>query len=187
MIGRSSTHWPGPRYDRSVDELVRYALAVLNGWMRLGSIFERVTHRGFGGLPHDTQDLKELGRDGDLRQEPAMMTAARALPRLRQRALVERLDSQERRLKAVGLQRTSHDLPHHDARLAEVLGNMWVAAVLEEIQDPRTRAAAALTYDGYSQEEIRHILDAPSARAIEGLPQCRHDLPVLRQQGNARP
>ena len=87
MLARDNFH--GPRYDLFVDELVRYAISVLRGWMRSGFIFQLVADRGFGLHPHEL-DLKELACDSDLRDQLATMTVARALPRFRQHALVDR-------------------------------------------------------------------------------------------------
>ncbi|MET7356573.1 hypothetical protein [Streptomyces mirabilis] len=51
----------------------------------------------------------------------------------------------------------------------EVLGNLRVLDTLTDIDDLRTRAAVALTLDGYTQAEIQELLDAKSERAIEAL------------------
>ncbi|EFL37258.1 hypothetical protein [Streptomyces griseoflavus] len=79
----------GPLYDRFVEELVRYGISVLRGWMHSGYIFELVAQRGFGLSPHEL-DLEDLATDSDLREGLATMTIARALPRFRQQALVAR-------------------------------------------------------------------------------------------------
>lgn len=38
----------GPRYDRFVEELVRYGISVLRAWMHSGYIFKLVAERGYG-------------------------------------------------------------------------------------------------------------------------------------------
>ncbi|MEV0498090.1 hypothetical protein AB0I84_10865 [Streptomyces spectabilis] len=90
----------GPRYDRFIEELVRYGISVLRGWMHSGYIFDLVAHRGFGLHPHEL-DLEDLATDSDLREELVIMTIARAreelvimtiaraLPRFRQQAFVD--------------------------------------------------------------------------------------------------
>ncbi|MEU0009527.1 hypothetical protein ABZ079_36305 [Streptomyces sp. NPDC006314] len=50
----------------------------------------------------------------------------------------------------------------------EVLGNLSVLDELGEINDPRVQAVVALTLDGYSQGEIRELVDATTVRAVEG-------------------
>ncbi|MEE1782672.1 hypothetical protein PUR71_07010 [Streptomyces sp. SP17BM10] len=188
----------GPRYDRFVDELVRYGIAVLRAWMHSGYVFKLVAQRGFGLNPHELE-LEELHRNTDLREELATMTVALALPRFRQRAFVEggwRLDggasittyfmgacaydfpnqfrqwrtSEERQSRVLGRQKAVYEDPLRTLSVAdEVLGNLRVITDIEGLDDPRVRAAVAMTIDGYSQEEIREVLDAKTVRAVEGL------------------
>ncbi|MEU6236274.1 hypothetical protein [Kitasatospora sp. NPDC047058] len=187
----------GSRYDRFVDELVRYGIAVLRAWMYSGFIFQLVAQRGFGLHPHELE-LEELNSNSDLRDELATMTVARALPRFRQRAFVEggwRFEggasittyfmgacaydfpnefrrwkaSEERQSRALRRQKAVCEESVRTLGVAEeVIGNLRVLTDLEEIDNPMTRAAVALTIDGFSQEEIRELLDAKSVRAIEG-------------------
>lgn len=84
----SEEGFEGPRYARFEEELVRYASSVLKGWMHSGYVFKLVAKRGFNLNPNEWE-LEELVCDSDLRQELADMTVALALPRFRQRALVE--------------------------------------------------------------------------------------------------
>ncbi|MFF1909226.1 hypothetical protein [Kitasatospora sp. NPDC058218] len=187
----------GPRYDRFVDELVRYGIAVLRAWMYSGFIFQLVAKRGFGLNPHELE-LEELHSDTELRDQLATMTIARALPRFREQAFVEggwRFDggasittyfmgacaydfpnefrrwktSEERQARALGREKALYEKPVRTVSVAdEVIGNLRVLTDIEEIDNPTTRAAVALTIDGFSQEEIRELLDAKSVRAIEG-------------------
>ncbi|MFJ8637449.1 hypothetical protein [Streptomyces sp. NPDC093568] len=187
----------GPRYERFVDELVRYGISVLRAWMHSGFIFQLVADRGFGLNPHEL-DMEELASSSDLREELATMTVARALPRFRQRALVEggwTLDGgasittyfmgacafdfpnefrryqagEERQRRAVQRQQEILEPPVTTLSVAdEVLGNLEVLEHLSGIQDAHTRAIVALTLDGYMQEEIRQVLGAASVRAVEG-------------------
>ncbi|MEO3848916.1 hypothetical protein ABGB09_14920 [Streptomyces sp. B8F3] len=188
----------GPQYDRFVNELVRYGVSVLRGWMHSGFIFRLVADRGFSLHPHE-QALAELASDSDLREELATMTVARALPRFRQRAFVEGGWSieggasittyfmgacvyefpneyrryragEERQRRAVQEEQVFYGDPACPTSVADdVLGELAVREHLNGLDDPRTQAAVALTIDGYSQEEIRQLLDAASVRAIEGM------------------
>ncbi|MEW1912340.1 hypothetical protein AB0442_28540 [Kitasatospora sp. NPDC085895] len=188
----------GSQYDRFVDELIRYGIAVLKAWMHSGYIFRLVAQRGYGLNPHELE-LEELHLNNDLREELATMTVARALPRFRQQALVEggwRFEggasittyfmgacaydfpnefrrwraSEERQSRALRREKAVYEDPIRTLSVAdEVLGQLRVMIDLEDIDDPRTRAAVAMVIDGYSQEEIREALDAKTVRAVEGL------------------
>lgn len=188
----------GPRYDRFVEELVRYGISVLRGWMHSGYIFKLVAQRGFGLSPHEL-DLEDLATDSDLREELASMTVARALPRFRQQALVDSGWNTEggASITTYFMGACVYDFPnefrrhraaearHHRAlrrekelyqprvstvSLAqEIVGNIGVLDELQEIDDPRVQAVVALTLDGYSQEEIRELVDITTIRAVEGL------------------
>jgi DNA-directed RNA polymerase specialized sigma24 family protein len=188
----------GPLYDRFVEELVRYGISVLRGWMHSGYIFELAAQRGFGLNPHEL-DLEDLATDSDLREELATMTIARALPRFRQQALVDKgwtpeggasittyfmgacaydfpnefrrhRTSEARQHRALRREKELYSPPVSRISVAEgVLGNLRVLDELGEITDPRLKAVVALTLDGYSQEEIRELVDAATVRAVEGL------------------
>ncbi|MFD8290588.1 hypothetical protein [Streptomyces lavendulae] len=188
----------GSEYDRFVEELVRYGISVLRGWMHSGFIFHLVAQRGFGLTPHE-RDLEELARDSDVREELATMTIARALPRFRLRALVEggwTVDGGAS-LTTYFMGACLYDFPnefrrHRAAREGfrralqqqaelyepavgvlspadQVVGELRVLEDLRNIPSIRMRTAVALTIDGYTQEEIRHVLEAPTVRAVEGL------------------
>ncbi|MFE0172328.1 hypothetical protein ACFWZ2_08410 [Streptomyces sp. NPDC059002] len=188
----------GPRYDRFQEELVRYGISVLCGWMRSGYIFDLVTQRGFSLSPHE-RDLEELATDSELRQELAHMTIARALPRFRKDSLVDggwnieggarittyfmgkcayyfpnewrrHRTSEARHRRAVSREKELYQPPVSTCTVAqEVLDNLAVLDELEAIENPRLRAVVALTLDDYSQEEIREIVGIPTVRAVEGL------------------
>lgn len=188
----------GARYERFRDELVRYGVSVLRGWMHSGYIFHLVAERGYGLHPHELE-LEGLAMDSELREDLATMTVACALPRFVKRALVEggwtfeggasittyfmgacacdfpnvfrrHRAAQERWRRVTQLHPQLYEDPIAPLGVAgEVLGNLEVLEHLGEISDPRTRAVVALTVDGYSQEEIREILGASSTRAIEGM------------------
>lgn len=187
----------GPRYDLFVEELVRYGISVLRGWMHSGYIFDLVAQRGFNLNPHEL-DLEDLATDSDLREELATMTIARALPRFRQQALVDKgwtpeggasittyfmgacaydfpnefrrhRASEARQHRALRREKELYSPPVSTLSVAqEVLGNLSVLDELGEITDPRVQAIVALTLDGYSQDEIRELVDATTVRAVEG-------------------
>lgn len=187
----------GPRYEMFENDLARYAIAVLRAWMYSGYIFKMVSSLGFGLNPHEL-DLERLAADSDLREELATMTVALALPRFRQRAFVEGgwtfaggagittyfmgaclydFPNEFRKHRAgEAAQRKAMMHPHFDDDVlpgveAEVVGREVLREAIRSI-DPRKlreRAVVALTLDGYSQEEIRNILDEDSVRAVEGV------------------
>ncbi|WP_406120486.1 hypothetical protein OIE52_50580 [Streptomyces canus] len=187
----------GLEYDHFVEELVRYGVSVLRAWMHSGCIFGFVADRGFGLSPHELE-LEELASDSDLREDLAMMTVARALPPFRQRALVEgrwtyeggasittyfmgaclyvfpnefrrhRASSERQRRLLLRQQAIYEDPVDPFSTADEVVSRQYVLAKLRAIKDERTQAAVALTLDGYTQEEIKELLDATSTRAIEG-------------------
>ncbi|MFJ2828533.1 hypothetical protein ACIPC1_13295 [Streptomyces sp. NPDC087263] len=78
----------GRDYEYFQNELVRYALSVLGAWLHSGYIFHLVARQGLALGPTEAE-LEELRRDSDLREELAGITVARALPRFRQKELVE--------------------------------------------------------------------------------------------------
>ena len=79
---------PGPRFDQFRDELARYAVSVLSGWMYSGYVFQLAARRGFVLRP-TAAELDEIHRDPRaLRQELAVMIVAVALLAFREHALV---------------------------------------------------------------------------------------------------
>lgn len=194
----SEDGFTGPRYDRFVQELVRYGISVLRAWMHSGYIFKLVSERGYGLKPHEL-DLEELAANSELREELATMTVALALPRFRQRAFVDGgwsaeggasittyfmgacaydfpnefrkyRAAEERQRRSLRQQQEQYQPPVSSLSVAdEVIGNLRVLDDLNGIDDVRTRAAVALTLDGYTQAEIQEALDAMSERAVEAL------------------
>lgn len=188
----------GPRFDRFRDELARYAVSVLCGWIYSGYVFQLAAERGFVVRP-TAAELDVLHRDADLRQELAVMVVAVALPAFREQALVGggwRADrgaslttyflgacliafpnefrkhrSQRQRWRA---QDAAHPTAAASCAAASgdpaslVAGTMRVREDLAQM-DPRTRAIVALRMDGYRQEEIAEMLGETSARAVEGV------------------
>ncbi|PBC93690.1 hypothetical protein BX281_1528 [Streptomyces sp. Ag82_O1-15] len=199
ILGALAEHgFSGPLYDRFVQELARYGVSVLRAWLHSGYIFKLVAERGFGLQPHEL-DLEELASNSDLREELATMTVALALPRFRERAFIEKgwsyeggasittyfmgacaydfpnefrkyRAAEERQRRSLRQQQDRYEPRVTNLSVAdEVLGNLRVLDTLTDIDDLRTRAAVALTLDGYTQAEIQELLDAKSERAIEAL------------------
>jgi DNA-directed RNA polymerase specialized sigma24 family protein len=83
----SDACFQGDEYDAFADDLARYAIPVLRGWMYTGFIFSVTAKRGYRLEPSEAE-LHELRRDSALRGDLAMMTVAKALPFFRRRALL---------------------------------------------------------------------------------------------------
>ncbi|MFI6927445.1 hypothetical protein ACIBIZ_46465 [Nonomuraea spiralis] len=187
----------GERYQQFENELARYGMSVLRGWMYTGYIFKLAATRKLFLAPTDAE-LEELYRDSDAREELATMTVALALPRFRQRALVEGgwlyeggaslptyfmgaclfIFPNEFRRRRAQQKRWSRALAQEAIMLdpdagitadleSQALGRIRVRDDLRRAGE-RTRAIVALTIDGYSQEEIAELLGEPSVRAVEG-------------------
>jgi hypothetical protein len=188
----------GPRFDRFRDELARYAVSVLSGWMYSGYVFQLAAGRGLVLRPTATE-LDQLHRDADLRQELAVMVVAVALPAFRAHALVgggwradggaslttyflgacltvfpnefRKYRSQRQRWQAQddSGQKAAASRAGAASDPADLIaGTMRVRADLARM-DPRTRAIVALRIDGYRQEEIAEMLGETSVRAVEGV------------------
>ncbi|MFD5620546.1 hypothetical protein [Streptomyces yangpuensis] len=186
----------GKRYDQFANELIRYGISVLRGWMHSGFIFDLVARRGYGLSP-TSFELDELASDNDLREQLASMTVACTLPRFRQRALVEggwtqaggasiatyfmgsctydfpnefRRHRSERERWRRSTQRQREIREHWVGASAaeEVMETLEALDVLHSIAASRDRAIVLLTSEGFSQEEICSLVDARSARAVEG-------------------
>ncbi|MBG0565501.1 hypothetical protein [Actinoplanes aureus] len=188
----------GRRYRRFEEELAAYGLAVLRGWLHSGYIFQLTAARGFPLKPTG-QELAELHRNSDLREELANMTVALTLPRFRRQALVDggwRSDSgaslptyfmgatlyvfpnQFREYRAYQNRYTR--AAHAEGVLLQPYGSplndpaaiaLGGLRVQEELRglDERTAAVVALNLAGYHQEEIAELLSMPSPRTVEGI------------------
>ncbi|MGW7055578.1 hypothetical protein [Streptomyces sp. NPDC054887] len=205
--------YQGRRYDQFINELIRYGMSVLRGWMYSGFIFQLVANRGYSLNPTEF-DLDDLASDSELREQLATMTVACALPRFRQRALLEsgwtfeggasiatyfmgacaydfpnefrRHRVAHRRQRLVEQrQKETHEIPPRISVADEVLGNMEALDRLKTIKDLRARAIVALTSEGYSQEEIRLLVNAKSVRGVEGvLYRLRMQMKRDREEGD---
>ncbi|MFF0870152.1 RNA polymerase sigma factor [Nonomuraea sp. NPDC003560] len=187
----------GEKYRQFENELARYGMSVLRGWMYTGYIFKLTATRRLFLTPTDAE-LQELHRDSDAREELATMTVALALPRFRRHALVEGgwrseggaslptyfmgaclfVFPNEFRRRRAQQKRWSRALAQEAIMLApdagitvdlesQALGRIRMRDDLRRIGE-RTRAIVALTLDGYSQEEIAELLGEASVRAVEG-------------------
>lgn len=188
----------GPQFDRFRDELARYAVSVLSGWMYSGYVFQLAAERGMVLRP-TAAELDELHRDPSLRQELAVMVVAVALPAFREHALVGggwRADggaslttyflgacltvfpnefrkhrSQRQRWQAQddSSRKAARSRAAATGDPADLIaGTMRVQEDLARM-DPRTRAIVALRMDGYHHEEIAEMLGETSVRAVEGV------------------
>lgn len=183
----------GPRYERFETELARYGISVLRGWMHSGFIFKVTAGRGFALHPTE-EELEELYRDSDAREELANMTVARALPRFREHALIDggwRHDGgasiatyfvgscvyvfpNEFRSRRRDRERwrwqdrwdSTVEYARDPAELATcgIINQEEVSSV-----DDRKRAIVGLAAAGYTHEEIKELLGEKSVRAIEGV------------------
>lgn len=188
----------GPRYERFADELARYAIPVLEGWMQSGKMFRELVKCGFDLKPN-ARELEELSRDSNLRQELADMTVALALPKFRQRALVEggwkperggsittyfvgkckyeflneyrryRDHKQKQRLDGEWDEEAAKRLPNTPSAEAEAIDKQRALEGLRAFESQREREIVDLMIDGYTQEEIREMVDAKSTRAVEAV------------------
>lgn len=188
----------GPLFERFAEELARYGISVLCGWMYSGHVFRLAAGRGFALRPTD-YELEELHRDRDLRQDLADMVVAVALRRFREDALVgggwradggaslttyflgtclSAFPNEFRRYRAQRRRWQVEDALDPAIAGSESLAEADPAELIAEVlgvrdelrqADPRTRAIVALRMDGYHQEEIAEILGEKSARAIEGV------------------
>jgi hypothetical protein len=188
----------GVRYDLFAEELARYGVSVLCGWMYSGYVFALAARQGFSLHPAG-HELDELHRDPVLRQDLAVMVVAVALRRFRDNALIgggwradggaslttyflgtcllvfpnefrrHRAQSQRWQAQDAVDQATGGSEAAADGDPAElVTGTISIRAELARA-DPRTRAIVALRMDGYHQEEIAEMLSEKSARAVEGV------------------
>ncbi|WP_203941540.1 sigma-70 family RNA polymerase sigma factor [Spirilliplanes yamanashiensis] len=87
LVELAAGNFTGRAYERFENELAAYAMSVLRGWMHSGFIFKLTAARGFSLNPSG-DELEELFRKSDAREELAIMTVALALPRFREQALV---------------------------------------------------------------------------------------------------
>ena len=188
----------GRQYCEFQEELARYGTAVLRAWMYSGYVFKLAASRGFALHPSDAE-LEELHHDSEARDDLANMTVAVALPRFRQRALIEggwRHDGgaalatyfmgaclyvfpnefRKRRVQNEKWRRQSRrdpalTMPEADHAADPAIRATGNIHVVNRLRDadPRARGVVALTIDGYSQEEIAELLGERSVRAVEGV------------------
>jgi hypothetical protein len=193
----ASQQFQGSLHERFEDELVRYALAVLNAWLITGAVFEHLRSRGVG-LETDNYTLKLLRDDSDERQGLADAVVAAALPDFRRRALRDggwastgqaslttyfmgtclwKFPNEYRRFNT-DLRRNQLARPSgEDILLDEQPGHAQPvdSQAVDKIglsadlaeHPPKTQAAVILALCGYTQIEIAELLDA-TEKAVEG-------------------
>lgn len=194
----TSEGFTGPKYHLFRDELARYGISVLRAWMCTGRIFQLTAARGLALHPTE-EELEELHRKPEIRDDLAMMTVAVALPRFRDDALAEggwRADGgaslttyfmgkclsvfpnefREHRVQQRKWQRQDGCDPTGTAQPTTAVTDPS-AEIVGNMRvcadlaraDIREASIVALTIDGYSQEEIVEILRETSIRAVEGV------------------
>lgn len=194
----SENGFQGIEYEVFANELARYAIPVLRGWMYSGYIFPLAAKRGYRLAPSATE-LDQLRRDSALREELALMTVAKALHFFRRRALLAGgwtadggaslttyftgscvfvFPNEFRQHRRAQKRWREQDLA--DSRglvfaasaaqdpAAIVAGNLWVEECLDQL-DERTRAILELIMEDYSHAEIVELLGETSIRAVEGV------------------
>jgi hypothetical protein len=194
----AASEFEGPRYDMFVTELARYGVAVLCGWMHSGHVFAVSADRG-QPLSPNADELEELHRDLDTRQDIASMVVAVALRHFRERALVgggwkadggaslttyfmgacltvfpnefRRYRAQRQRWRRQNAADPAIIAAARSAEpsIAEMVGGTFEVKANLARVDARTRAIVTLWMYGYHQQEIAEMLGERSARAVEGV------------------
>lgn len=85
ITGLAWGKFEGADYQYFANELAKYGLAVMRGWMRRRLILARCRERGFGGLPEPPLDAFD---DPDVLDELANETVAKALHHFREDVLL---------------------------------------------------------------------------------------------------
>jgi hypothetical protein len=192
-------NFSGSRYQHFQDELGRYGLAVMRGWMYTGTVFRMAASRGYALHPTD-HELEVLHRDSEARSDIAIMAVGKALPRFRQQALVERGWNYEggASIATYFIGATLFDFPN-EFRRWRTQRNRWrrqdygdytvnglhlqaasddpAVLALGNIRvaddlnriTPRAREIIKLAMDGWHQTEIVELLGETSVRAVEGV------------------
>src|SRR5664280_1397358 len=62
----------GQRYERFTNDVARYGISVMRGWLHSGHVFKLVAGRGFSLHP-SADEMDALAHDPDLREELALM------------------------------------------------------------------------------------------------------------------
>jgi hypothetical protein len=185
-------NFDGPEWEYFSNELAKYGLAVIGGWMRRGMIFHRCKSRGFGGLPELDRDFTD-----DETVELTGETISKALFHFRRDVLMKQKWDYRKgatlRTYFVGQclicfaniyrrwwggeTRNRYDLTDDDVTLAE-LGPRAVAADLQAIdgkiiddalatvKDPRARMAMLRRCQGRTHAEIAIELEV-TEKAVE--------------------
>lgn len=193
VTGLAWQGFEGPDYDYFANELAKYGMAVIGGWLRRGLIFSRCRDRGFGGLPEPPPGAFD---DRDVVDELTNETVAKALKHFRSSVLVPGKWDYRRgaslRTYFVGqclirfanvyrrwwktesrppLVADDHTLEVLDRRRMpdveeSVIDQAQVDGALRAVLDPRVRKALVLHAAGHSQAEIGRRLGV-TAKAVE--------------------
>lgn len=184
----------GAAYDAFADDLARYAISVLGGWLRTGYIFS--LSRALAPSEHESLEFAD---SKEARLEVVAMTIAVALPKFRVKALVEggwdpekgaslttyfmgacvfafpnqlRNQRRERRRWFKQDQASNGELVDLDEAAVTdpadiAVGKIHVLDHLREL-DPRTARLVAAKLDDYTQAEMQEMFSEDSLRAVEG-------------------
>jgi hypothetical protein len=185
------TGFEGDDWDYFEQELAKYGIAVMGGWLRTGLIFSRYAARGFGGLPEMTRDFEP-----DEVEELTYETVSKALFHFQRDVLMKHAWDYRKgatlRTFFVGQclsrfaniyrrwwrneARNNHLLVDHDdlVRLdprrdgvdQRAVDGVLAEGLLAGMKDPRVPAAMRLTAAGRSQAEIAGIL-CVTEKAVE--------------------
>jgi hypothetical protein len=185
------TGFEGDDWDYFEQELAKYGIAVMGGWLRTGLISSRYAARVFGGLPEMTREFEP-----DEVEELTYETVSKALFHFRRDVLMKHAWDYRKgatlRTFFVGQclsrfaniyrrwwrneARNNHlladpdDLVRLDRRRDGVdqraVDGVLAEGLLADMKDPRVRAAMRLTAAGRSQAEIAGILGV-TEKAVE--------------------
>jgi DNA-directed RNA polymerase specialized sigma24 family protein len=199
----------GPEWEVFATELARYGFAVLRGWLRKGTIFEKVRARGPGGLPPPPSDAL----DDDAIDELAADTVVIALNKFRKVLMEHRWDhargatlktffigqclwrfsnvyrsweAREREYRRHHLAVPSEllDRPYDHVEAAALVRMDAATSLRAEVADDRTRRVLLLTSLGCKQREIAKELGL-TEKAVEAV-LYRHRKRIERKdQGTA--
>jgi len=190
-------NFSGQQYDYFANDLCRYGLSVMRGWLRTGHIFSLLRERGID-VQASVEELEELALDREVREEIITMTVPVALDKFHEQALVQggwdpakgasittyfmgacvltfaNIYRSHRRQRGRWKRQDDSEAVIYDLqrRFDDTEAGVVGAAVLRErlaTYSDRERRIIAATLIGHSQEEIVEMYAETSVRAVEGV------------------
>lgn len=190
------TGFQGLEYDEFEGELVRYGWAVLDAWLKSGTIFARCAGIGRAVNPNE-RERERLIQSREDREDLVSIVVGDALDKFRENALVGGGWDGRRggaTLATYFVGRVVREFPNH-FRSWQTSNRSWDtdaehaarereahtddpagvlvqrAVVLEALRrlDPREREIVTLHYEGFSHTAIAQFTGAVSAKAVEGV------------------